>query len=299
MSIKIATEPDHLQLLAAGFSTTARDFGIEVNPHFPDFLCTIAFTNGVLFHSWHPEEVARLTAIIDSPPVRPGLNLPWAAAQLAQALPKGPADMGALQNVLAPLIYTGVKTPQSDADLPGPLGRAILLGLKLATLQPALVEGIVTWIKGMHHEQAFLMSRLSAWSAYHDLPFAEPIVEFACAFYSDRPRERDLVCGGLFEAWTVARHRPDPWDLSAWVYHAYARGRRLGLSDQKGARAVIEEVPADELNRTLQIYRQTAIGSAGGGEPFDILAATLRYFARPMTGSWPAITTIAFIPGCR
>jgi hypothetical protein len=271
-------EPDYAQLVTVGFTRTARHFGIEVNPLFPDRVCAIAFTNGVLFQSWHPDEVDRLVGKLETSISVPPLDLPWAATQLAVALPKGPADMAALCNALAPLVYSGIVTPRCDDELPEALGRSILLGLKLGALQPALADCIVTWLKRVPHEQAFLVSRLSAWSAHDDLPFAEPIIEFASTYYRNLQRIEDLVCGGLHDAWKAARYWPDPWDLSAWVYHGFARGRRLGLSDNKEARAVIEELPAGERDRTVRIYRDTAIGAGGDGETFDILAATLRYF---------------------
>jgi hypothetical protein len=122
----------------------------------------------------------------------------------------------------------------------------------------------------MAHEPAFLVSRLSAWSAYGDLPYAEPIVEFAFSFYKHRPHEREFVCGGLHDAWMIARHRPDPWNLSAWVYHAFARGQRLRILDPKEARILLEEVPREEMDRTLRIYRDTAVPGANGAT-FDVL----------------------------
>jgi hypothetical protein len=156
--------------------------------------------------------------------------------------------------------------------------------LNLAVLRPAISEYIVNLHKKIPYEPAFLVSRLSAWSEYDDRPFAEPIIEFASAFYKDRPQERDLVCAGIHDAWKIARLRPDPWDLSAWVYHGYARGQRFGLEDPIGPRAVLEEIPADERYWRVRVYRATAIGSGCSGETFDPLAATLRYFAMAHNG---------------
>ena len=136
-------QPDYARLLSAGFARTARDFGIEFNPHFPDFVCAMGFTNGVLFQSWHPDEVARLTGKLESSPSLPSLELPQAAASLAEAFPGGPVDSGDLQRVLARLVYIGIETPKCDDELPGPLGRAILLGLRLAALQPAQPTGLL------------------------------------------------------------------------------------------------------------------------------------------------------------
>jgi hypothetical protein len=282
-NLAAAASPNYAELWAAGFARTATDFGTEVNPRFPDRICAIAFINGVLFRSWHADEVPRLIDKLESSPSLPFLDLSQAAAQLAAALPKGPGDLATLQSKVAPLVYSGIKSPQSDAELPGPLGRAILLGLNLATLRPELAERIVTWLKRMPHEPAFLVSRLSAWSAFDDLPYAEAIVEFAFSFYKNRPHEREFVCGGLHDAWLIARHRPDPWELSAWVYHAFARGQRLFILDPKEARLLISEVPRDEMERTLKIYRDTAVAGTSG-ERFDVLQATLRYFASAREG---------------